>query len=320
MSSKDAKPATFDKRVNIISWMMRHLQVMLSSLGRLWRNPLSTFMTVAVMGIAISLPTGLHTLVENVQELSGSWEGASSISVFLKKEISDQQSRKLANELKAQANVAQLRYISPAMAMEEFRQLSEFGEALDLLDENPLPAVLLIYPAAGYDTPEKTSAFAKELETRAEVETAQIDLQWLRRLHGITSIIERGVIVLGAMLAVAVLLIVGNTIRLEIQNRRAEIEITKLVGATNAFIRRPFLYDGFCYGFLGGIIAWLLVSVSLLLLQGPVEHLAGLYQSRYQLANLSLGTFLAILLVSLLLGLLGAWIAVNRHLDQIRPT
>lgn len=277
-------------------------------------------MTVAVIGIAISLPAGMHTLVNKVQQVSGNWEGSASISVFLQPDISDSEAEALATELGLRASVGDLRYVSRNEAMDEFRRFSGFGAALDLLQENPLPPVLIIRPAKGHDSPEQTESLAGELESLPAVELAQVDLRWVRRLHAITQIAARAAMVLGVLLSAAVLLIVGNTIRLEIQNRHTEIEITKLVGASNAFIRRPFLYDGLWYGLMGGIIAWLLITLSFSLLQGPIENLAGLYQQTYALTALSLDTSLVVLLGSPLLGLIGAWIAVGQHLSHIEPS
>jgi cell division transport system permease protein len=215
--------------------------------------------------------------------------------------------------------VGTTRVIGRQEALAEFRRLSGFGEALDLLGENPLPVVLLLQPSQRASTPEGAAALADRLGKLPEVDMAQLDLEWVRRLHAMTRTAERGIWVLVTLLSLAVLLIVGNTIRLEINNRRQEIEITKLVGATNAFIRRPFLYDGLWYGILGGLIAWLLITLSLLLLQGPVADLAGLYDSQFDLAGLSLGGSLVVLGGSGLLGLAGAWLAVGRHLAAIEP-
>ena len=160
---------------------------------------------------------------------------------------------------------------------------------------------------------------AQELQAYREIDLAQVDLQWVERLGAITGTIERAVLILAALLAGAVLLIVGNTIRLEIQNRHSEIEIVKLVGGTDAFIRRPFLYEGLWYGLLGGAIALLLVLASLYLLDGPVERLAGLYESGFSLSVLDPLSLFGVLLGGPALGLTGAWLAVGRHLAEIQP-
>lgn len=294
--------------------------MLLSSLGRLWRTPVASLMTAAVIGIALALPSGLHVLLSNAQRLSDNWDGSSRISVFLKDSVSDDQARELAGHLRNLAGIGEVRTISRAQALAEFRRLSGFGDALKALDTNPLPAVLVVRPALALTTPAQIQSLVEKLRQLPQVHLAQLDIQWVRRLHAIVAIAQRAVLVLGAILGLAVLLIVGNTIRLDIQNRRQEIEVIKLVGATDAFIRRPFLYGGMWYGLFGGAIAWLLVALALWLLGGPVERLAALYDSAYGLRMIDLPTTVLLFITSAALGLFGSWIAVGRHLRAIEPT
>ncbi len=301
-------------------WLLRHLQVALASLGRLTRNPLSTLMTSAVIGIALALPTGLYLLLNNVQTLSGSWDGAATISLFMTQKSTEQQARQLSAKLSVDESIQSIQLINRHQALAEFKRLSGFSSALDALDQNPLPQVLIIEPTAAHSGPELAEALLSQLKALPLVESAQLDLKWVKRFHAITEIAQRAVLVLASLLGIAVLLIIGNTIRLEILNRHAEIEITKLIGGTNAFIRRPFLYNGLWYGVFGGIISWLMITISLLLLDTPIEQLAGLYSSQFSLTGLNMGSLLLLLLVSGLLGLCGSWIAVSRHLSQIEPS
>jgi len=313
------RTARFRRNLNPITWLLRHAQMSLSSLGRLSRNPISTTMTAAVVGIALALPGGLHLLVGNVSELGGSWEGSASISLFLGQGVDDEQADSVRRQIALRADVAEARLIDRHQALEEFRRLSGFGEAIDLLDQNPLPAVVLVRPGDNSQDTDAVAALARELQDFREIELAQVDLQWVERLGAITGAIERAVLVLAVLLAGAVLLIVGNTIRLDIQNRHNEIEIVKLVGGTDAFIRRPFLYEGLWYGLLGAVIGLLLVLSSLYLLDGPVQRLAGLYASDFALAVIDPASLLGVLFGGPLLGLAGAWLAVGRHLAQIQP-
>jgi len=318
MARRD-KARKFKRNRNPITWLLRHAQMSLSSLGRLSRNPISTAMTAAVIGIALALPSGLHLLVDNVSQLSSSWDGSASISLFLSEQVSDEQAETIRQQIALRADVGETRLIDRDQALEEFRRLSGFGEAIELLDHNPLPAVVLVRPREHVQGTEAVAGLAQELQGYREIDLAQVDLQWVARLGAITGTIERGVIVLAALLAGAVLLIVGNTIRLDIQNRHSEIEIVKLVGGTDAFIRRPFLYEGIWYGLLGAIIGSLLVLGSLYLLDGPVQRLAGLYESDFALAVIDPASLFGVLLGGPSLGLAGAWLAVGRHLTQIQP-
>ncbi|MCW9078530.1 MAG: permease-like cell division protein FtsX [Gammaproteobacteria bacterium] len=317
--ARRAKSTKFRRNRNPVTWLLRHAQMSLSSLGRLSRNPISTAMTAAVIGIALALPSGLHLLVDNVSQLSSTWDGSASISLFLSEGVSDEQADIVRKQVALRPDIAETRLIDRDQALEEFRRLSGFGEAIDLLDQNPLPAVVLVRPQNSVQSADAVAALARELQAYREIELAQLDLQWVERLGAITNTIERAVIILAALLAGAVLLIVGNTIRLEIQNRHDEIEVVKLVGGTDAFIRRPFLYEGIWYGLLGAAIGLLLVLSSLYLLDGPVQRLAGLYESDFALAVIDPASLLGVLFGGPLLGLAGAWLAVGRHLAQIQP-
>jgi cell division transport system permease protein len=301
-------------------WMQRHAQVAISSLGQLFRNGLSSAMTCSVIGIALALPIGLHVILTNLESLSGGWESGASISLFLEQSVSDEEAKGLADKLSQHQKLKSVDLITREAALREFRTRSGFAEALEALDNNPLPALLVIQPKPEFTTYEAAYKLVRELRLLPGADIVQLDLQWVRRLQAITVIAQRAVLVLASLLGMAVLLIVGNTIRLEIQNRHAEIEITKLIGATNAFIRRPFLYTGFWYGFFGGIIAWLLVAVSVTLLKGPVANLASLYQSAFDLSSLNWLNILSLLGGSALLGLLGSWLAVGKHLSAIEPS
>lgn len=301
-------------------YLLRHAQVALNSLGRLYRAPAASLMTAAVIGIALALPSGLYLLTGNLQRLSTQWDGGANLSVFLQQNVSIKQAQALKTKLQGWPEVEQLQLITPQEALAEFRQLSGFGDALDVLDENPLPVVLALKPVTSASDADSAARLLERLQKLPEVELAQLDLQWVKRFNAIVDIVRRSIWVMASLLGLAVLLITGNTIRLEIQNRRDEIEITKLIGATSAFIRRPFLYGGLWYGISGAILAALLVELAFLQLREPVRQLAGLYQSGFSLQTLSLSEAMSLLLAGALLGLLGAWLAVGRHLAAIEPS
>ncbi|MDT8386052.1 MAG: permease-like cell division protein FtsX [Thiogranum sp.] len=301
-------------------YLARHAQVSLNSLGRLYRMPSASLMTAAVIAIALALPSGLYLLAGNLQRLSTQWDGSTSLSLFLHQSVSEKQARQLEAELQKWPEIESLQLISPEQALAEFRELSGFGTALDVLEENPLPAVLAVKPGRDHADADSAAALLERLRGLPEVEMAQLDLQWVRRFSAIVDIVRRSIWVAGALLGLAVLLVIGNTIRLEIQNRREEIEITKLIGATDAFIRRPFLYSGIWYGLGGALLAVVLLEVAFLQLQGPVRQLSGLYASSFALEALSFAEIGVLLSGGILLGLAGAWLAVGRHLADIEPT
>jgi cell division transport system permease protein len=302
------------------TFLQRHAQVALDSLGRLYRNGLASLMTAAVIGIALAMPSGLLLLLDNLHRLSGSWDGQASLSVFLKQEIDSGAARRLADSLAVWPEVGTVQLITPQQALQEFSEHSGFSDVTGLLADNPLPVVLIVTPAAGQTDPVRAGTLQKRLSALPETDLAQLDLQWVQRLAAILDIARRGILVVSALLALAVLLVIGNTIRLEIQNRREEILVTKLIGATNAFVRRPFLYSGIWYGIFGALLAWGLVEAGFWLLSGPVGKLVGLYQSDFTLETLPLELLGLLVSTGVVLGLLGSWLAVGRHLHAIEPS
>jgi cell division transport system permease protein len=301
------------------TFLARHAQVTLESLGRLYRNGLATWMTAMVIGIALALPAGLYLLLANLDQLSGAWEGQAGLSVFLKDEINTDTAADLADRVRAWPEVAGVTLVTPEQALEEFKQRSGFADVLAALKENPLPTVLLVTPAVNHTDPASAGALQERLRQLPETDLVQLDLQWLQRLAAMLDTARRAVLLVSALLALAVLLMVGNTIRLEIQNRREEIVVTKLIGATNAFVRRPFLYSGVWYGVLGATLAWLVVELGFRLLETPVQRLVGLYEGSFELQTQPGRLLLILLGAGIALGLLGSWLAVGRHLRAVEP-
>jgi cell division transport system permease protein len=303
------------------SWLTRHLQSFFYTLGLLSRAPLASFLTAAVIGMALALPAGLYLLLDNVQDATRGWDRSNAISLFLKLEVGDDGAAKIAEGLRDWPQVASARVITRQQALEEFRQLSGFADVMDAFSsDNPLPAVIVIEPAADAGDAQAMEKLLERLAGLPKVDYAQLDLAWLKRLYAAFRILERGVLVLAGLLCAGVLLVVGNTMRLSIENRRREIETAKLFGATDAFIRRPFLYSGLLYGTLGGVIAWLLVMVCFVLLGEPVQRLTALYSGDYRLEALDPLASVFLLSGGSLLGLLGSWLSVGRQLAAIEPS
>lgn len=307
-------------KLNIHNYFLRHIQVMLYSLGQLWRTPAASTMTILVIGIALALPAGLYVLLKNVEQVSSQWDDASQISLFLHHNTTDSRGKQLAEQLQTWPDINAVHYQSAKDSLAEFRELSGLDALLDTLPSNPLPPVIVIQPKPSQHEAEALHDLLERLQNMQEVELAQLDMEWLQRLRSINETGERGISILAILLSLSVLLVIGNTIRLAILNRQTEIRVIKLVGGTNAFVRRPFLYTGFWYGLLGGVIAWLTLLLTLLFINGPVNRLAALYDSQFTLSWLSGQMFIALPLFGLVLGVLGAWLAVGRHLDDIEPT
>lgn len=311
------QPKIYDQ---FTAWLVSHLRAFIFSLGKLYRSPAATVMTLSVIGIALALPTTLYLILFNIQSVSGGWDQASQVSLFLYQDSSDEALKTTAQTVLARPEVSQVQTLTADQALEEFKTYSGFSEALNDLDENPLPPVVLVFPAVDQSSPEALETLVETLRNLSTVESAQLDITWVQRLYALIHMVERAVWIIGIMLNVAILLIVGNTIRLDILNRREEIEVAKLIGATDAFIRRPFLYGGLWYGLIGGFLSIVIVSGALLLISEPAGELLHSYSSDFQLIGLSLDNAFTLLLLSSMLGLGGSWIAVGRHLKQIEPS
>jgi cell division transport system permease protein len=297
----------------------RHLQSLLGSLGRLARNPLASFFTLLVIALALALPMGLQLFVTNAQAATGNFANAIDISVYLKTDVPLAKARQLAQAAQARHEVAAVTVISAEQGLQDFRAYSGFGDALQALTQNPLPNVLHVRPRADNSSAAELESLRHYFAAWPEVDSVQVDSEWVMRFNAILEVFRRLLLIAAALLAVGVVAVIGNTIRLEIQGRRAEIEVTKLVGGSNAFVRRPFLYAGVLYGLGGALLAWGIVAIAIAVLEQPVTTLARLYGSRYVLYGPS-GQDIGILLgAGAALGWLGAWISAARHLASIEP-
>jgi cell division transport system permease protein len=297
-----------------------HRDTIRVSLRKLLNEPLQTLMTVAVIAIALALPSALYLTVENIDQLGSHFESSAQITVYVKKGAKPEAINSLQAQLDAMSGVGSLSYISAKQALLEFKALSGFGSALRDLAENPLPAVFLVQPAVSepIDMGQIKRLMAK-IKSFAIVDDVQIDMAWLQRLHSLTEMGQKVVVALGAALGLGVLLVIGNTIRLSIQSRRDEIIVIKLVGGTNAYVRRPFLYTGMLLGVFGALAAAIMIYASLLWMSSSVANLAELYQSQYRLQGLGIISFLGLVGLGGIFGLGGAWIAVSKHLRDIEP-
>jgi cell division transport system permease protein len=301
------------------AWFERHVQTLVGSLGRLWQQPFATLLTIAVIGVALALPACLHVIVQNVRVASGGWNSALDISVYMKPGASLDQTKRAADRIRQRRDVTDVQLIEADAALAEFRRNSGFGAALDALKDNPLPHALVVRPDAEFRDGAHVQALSAELQKIDGVDIVQLDTEWVSRFNAILDVIRRGVFLAAVLFAAGILVIIGNTIRLDIENRRGEIEVTKLVGGSDAFVRRPFLYNGVWYGLAGGLLAGLIVAAVVAVLSAPVERIAGLYGSKFELQGVGFVGWVALLLGGALLGWLGSFIVATRELREIEP-
>ena len=297
----------------------RHGQALLGSLGRLARQPFATFLTVVVIGIALALPAALWLTVANMRVVTEGLDDTVQLSVYLAMPTNAAQAKQAAAAIEASAGVADAVLVSPDEGLAEFRKRSGIGDALEALPENPLPWLVRVRPSPPHDTAAGMEAQAAQLRKIERVDLVEADTAWVRRIHAIEDTLQQLVLLVAAVLAAGVLAVVGNTIRLEINGRRAEIEVTKLVGGSNAFVRRPFLYSGFWQGLGGGLLAVALIAAGLVALAPFVERLSAAYGTAFTLRGLTREEWPLVLGGGALLGLVGAWLAATYHLRRIEP-
>lgn len=301
------------------AYVAHHSTSAIDSLMRLLETPLQSLVTWLVIAIAVALPATLYIGFANVQQLGENWEGSSQISVFLRPEASDAKADELRQKIAARPDIAKVVYVSPTQGLEEFKAQSGLGEVIDSLEKNPLPGTLLVTPRLQNSSDGAVTSLEQALVADPMVADVRLDMQWVKRLQQLMTLGKKIVYGLGGLLALGVLLVIGNTIRLTIENRRDEILVVKLVGGTDAYISRPFLYTGLWYGIGGGLLALVVLSIGFFWVSGTVDQLAALYQSNYKLIGLGVFGSMQLVLLAGLTGLLGAWIAVARHLYHIQP-
>lgn len=301
----------------IARYLTLHVENMTGAVARVVDRPLGSLMTILVIAIALVVPAGLRVMVDNARALSGTWQEAADFTVYLEMAVDEPAAEGLAVWIRERNDVERAELLNRSDALAEFRAWSGFGEALDLLDENPLPHAIIVRPV---DSGADLDRLVGDLDALEETALVQLDTEWLERLRAILELARRVVDVTTALLGLAVIVVIGNTIRLEIGNRRDEIEIIKLVGGSDGYIRRPFLYLGLCYGVGAGVLAALIIVLGLGLVASPARALMELYGSNFRLAGLSLADTAWLLGVGGFLGWAGAGIAVARHLRDIEPS
>jgi cell division transport system permease protein len=303
----------------VSSYGTRHLQALFGALGRLMRSPLATLLTLTVIGVALALPAGLGLVVNNLRSATGDLGNALDFTVHFKLGTPIERVQQVAKSARERPGVESITVTTADQALEEFKQASGFGDALSALTDNPLPHHLVVRPRQGASGPTEVENLRRYFAAFPEVELVQLDLDWVRRLHSLLDVLRRAFWVVVAVLGLGVLAVIGNTIRLEIQHRRPEIEVTKLVGGSNAFVRRPFLYTGLFYGLGGALLAALILVGGMAYLDQAVGDLSAQYGGRFLMEGLGAQGLGILVAVGAALGWLGALISTGRHLRAIEP-
>ncbi len=298
-------------------YLILHLRAALNSLGQLSQKRVATLANIMVIAIALALPAAFYLAIQNISDASRGLGESTQLTVFLQTDVNQSSAEKLSKTIRQRVDITDVNIISKEQGLNELKDYSGFGETITALAENPLPIVLQIQPIDQLSSTSELNQLMAELRQFPEVDIVQLDLMLVKRLQSIVNIGQRVVWILGLLFCLAVIFIVGNTIRLELQMRHDELEITKLMGATNRFVRRPFLYTGAWLGFFGSMIACIIVAVIYTAIQSPANQLSGLYESAFQLNFLTASELMMLLLAGVSTGVLGAWMSASRHLQRI---
>ena len=299
------------------TWLTQHARCFVATLAKLAATPLGSVLNIIVIGIALSLPVVLYVVIGNLQASSNHLAAEPQISMFMALDASRAEVAQIESRLKQNSRVQRYRFVPRDQALRELRQSSGLADVIDGLPQNPLPDAFVVN--ATDNAPQALDALRDEITRWPRVDHAQLDAAWARRLDATLRFGRLVVTILGGLLAVALVAVTFNIIRLQVLTQREEVEVIKLIGATDAFIRRPFLYYGALQGCAGGAVAWLIVSGGVWLINRNLGELSHVYASLIQLKHLPPADGLSLLLIAAVLGWFGAWLSVGRHLAQIEP-
>lgn len=304
-----------NRRNPLSHWCHNHISALLTSIREMCHNPIATLLTLIVIGIAVSLPSGLYVLLKNFESISHQWQYTPNITLYLQTQTPVAAINSLQSQLKQNPQISSIRYISPQQGLSEFSQHGDFAPVVAQLNNNPLPPVIIVNPKN--TDPQQLQLLQNQLKNLPSVASAQLNIHWIKRLFNLITLGQRIVFTLAAVFSLGVIFIIGNTIRLTMQQHRQEMTVLKLIGATSRFIRRPFLYRGILLGLLGGAFGWLLIVITLWWLSAPAQALAASYHHSLPFSGISGDTTLMIVIASSLFGLIGAWFAAQRMLSTI---
>ncbi|PSW04972.1 permease-like cell division protein FtsX [Photobacterium lipolyticum] len=304
---------------NQIGFFAIHKQQGIEALNDLIQRPLGNILTLAVLAFALTLPASFYLLAKNITLVAQPWQNPTQLTLYLERGAAEPAAIRFTEQIQDWPEIEAVDYVSPQQGLLDFREHAGFEQALSLLDENPLPAVVIVRPVPAWQSSEKATELAAKIRTQPSVDEVRLDSDWLQRLAAIKELAVTLALLMSGLMLFAVFLIVGNTLRLQVLNQKDEIQVMKMVGATDSFILRPYLYVGVWYGLIGAIIAWVLTAIVTILLDGAVAKLAALYDNSFRLVGLGWDESLILLMTASFLGLLAARLSAGRHLKEIEP-
>jgi len=315
--NKKLKSITGSQITNPIVWYTMHTQAFTNAMQRLTRSPLASFLTILVVGVVLSLPAIFQVIIKNLEVGEHAIEKQSRVSIFLKQNVAQEDIDSLEAELQLFPLITDINYISPAQGLKSFQSKFNLGNSLDALENNPLPGVIEITVNNTGFTQNEIDELRENVQSFDTVDSFNMDILWIKRLSSIALFVKKSAAAISIFLIFAVLVVIGNTIKLLGQDFHDEIAISKLVGATDGYVRRPFLYSGLIYGFCGSTLALFFVNLGFFWVLPQLEEIANLYQNQIKLVSLGFADIASLIATGLLLGLSGAWVAANRLINNL---
>ncbi|WP_312240513.1 permease-like cell division protein FtsX [Pantoea sp.] len=300
-------------------WQEQWRYALRGTLSDMWRQPLATLLTVMVIAISLTLPSVCYMVWKNVSQAATQWYPAPQLTVYLSKTLDDSAAENVATQLKQLDGVDNVNYLTREEALSEFRNWSGFGGAMDMLEQNPLPAVAIITPKLNFQNSDTMQNLRERVAKVDGVDEVRMDDSWFARLAALTGLVGQVAAMIGILMVVAVFLVIGNSVRLSIFARRDTINVQKLIGATDGFILRPFLYGGALLGLSGALLSLILSEVLVLRLQTVVAHVAAVFGTTFTLEGFSWDEALLLLLIAAMIGWIAAWLATAQHLRRFTP-
>ena len=293
---------------------VQSVYVLRAVLADLLKRKFATLLTVLVIAFSLTIPTVSYLLWKNIHHATTQFYPESELTVYLHKNLSEEDANLVVEKIRQQEGVESLNYISRQESLNEFRHWSGFSEELDVLDDNPLPAVVMIKPSKAFNESQKRNELRENLDKIKGVQEVRLDNDWLEKLTALTWLVAHVAIFCTLLMAVAVFLVIGNSIRADVYSNQSNIEVMKLLGATDQFILRPFLYTGMIYAALGGFFACIFSSLTIGYFTGAVKYVTDIFAVSFNLNGLGLVEFLFLLVVCVIMGYIGAWLSATRYI------
>ncbi|QLB13713.1 cell division protein FtsX [Bisgaardia hudsonensis] len=296
------------------SFLVQFIYSLKSVLNDLFHKKYTTLLTVFVISVSLTIPTVGYLFWKNINNTSLSFYPDAEITVYLHKNLSESDANLVVDKIRDQDGVESLNYISRQQSLNEFRNWSGFSDGLDILDDNPLPAVVTVKPTTDYNQHEKRDELRRKLNSIKGIQEVHLDNSLFGKFTALSWLVAQITILGTILMFLSVFLIISNSISADIYSKRANIEVSKLLGATDQFVLRPFLYTGIIYGILGGLFACIFSAAIILYFKNAIQYVTDLFSVTFQWQGIRISELFFLMIVCSLMGYVSAWISANKYI------